>query len=95
MFVSGENEKCYSVAFSPDGTKVISSSSDNTIRLWDVKTGKAIGESWQDYNDSIHSVAFSPDGTKVVTGDFYNSAVQLWDVEMGKAIGEPTFRPPF
>jgi WD40 repeat protein len=35
----GHSEVISSVAFSPDGARVLSGSGDTTIRLWDVATG--------------------------------------------------------
>ena len=32
----------YTVAFSPDGQTVLTGSSDNTVRLWDVRSGQSI-----------------------------------------------------
>ncbi|KIJ30639.1 hypothetical protein M422DRAFT_267789 [Sphaerobolus stellatus SS14] len=77
-----------SVAFSPDGKYIVSGSSDHTIRLWSVETGKAVGEPYQGHTDSVQSVAFSPDGKYIVSGSS-DHTIQLWSVETGKAIGQP------
>ena len=69
----------YDVAFSPDGEKVITGSSDNTARLWDARTGAALGESMR-HKHIVEAVAFSPDGQKVITGSSDNTA-RLWDIQ--------------
>ena len=33
-----------SVAFSPDGTRIVSGSADNTVRVWDAATGQPVGQ---------------------------------------------------
>ena len=33
----------FSVAYSPDGTKILTGSWDNTAQLWDVETRRRIG----------------------------------------------------
>ncbi|MGH6937195.1 MAG: WD40 repeat domain-containing protein, partial [Methylocella sp.] len=59
----------YSVAFSPDGARVLTGSRDNTARLWDAATGKEI-RAFTGHEDIISSVAFSPDGARVLTGSW-------------------------
>jgi WD40 repeat protein len=63
-----------SVAFSPDGKQVVSSSDDNTVRLWDAVTGAAL-QTLTGHSDTVRSVAFSADGKQVVSGS--NNKVRL------------------
>ena len=87
------------VAFSPDGTKLISGSEDHTAQLWNAEDGKPL--LWNEatgaplvlpHQDSVQAVAFSPDGQRVMTGSFDRTA-QLWDVETGRAIDPPLAHP--
>src|SRR6516225_4674701 len=47
-----------SVAFSPDGTRIVSGGADHTVRLWDAATGRRIGEPQGDHGDVLMHVAF-------------------------------------
>ena len=40
--LKGHSDVVTSVAFSPDGKKIVSGSEDMTIRVWDAETGKEI-----------------------------------------------------
>jgi WD40 repeat protein len=53
------------VSFSPDGTKVASGSNDNTVKLWDVASGKCLQTLKGKY---IWGHSFSPNGMIVVLG---------------------------
>jgi WD40 repeat protein len=54
-----------SLAISPDGRLVAASSSDRTVWLWQVETGKALGA--MRGQGPIFQVAFTPDGRRLVT----------------------------
>ena len=80
--VTGNSRFVTSVAFSPDGSRIVSGSNDVTIRLWDVSTGQQIGEPLTGHSSYVNSVAFSPDGSLIVSGS-ENETIRLWDVSTG------------
>lgn len=66
----------FALAFSRDGTRLLASCNDGTIRLWDVATGQEAlvlrGEAGEFYG-----AAFSHDGSRIVAGcdDF---KIRIW-----------------
>ncbi|KIK62244.1 hypothetical protein GYMLUDRAFT_995037, partial [Collybiopsis luxurians FD-317 M1] len=79
-----------SVAFSPNGTRVVSGSEDSTIRIWDVFTSTQIGDPLLGHDDSIFSVAFSFDGNRIVSGS-KDGTVRIWNATTGNQIGNPLY----
>ncbi|MDO9310524.1 MAG: hypothetical protein Q7T85_02385, partial [Nitrosomonas sp.] len=72
-----------SIAFSLDGPRMVITSVDNTVCVWNVQTGKALGGAIQ-HEDAVLSAAFSADGTRVVTTSRDKTA-RVWDAQTGKA----------
>jgi WD40 repeat protein/serine/threonine protein kinase len=75
-----------SVAFSPDGTRIVTGSYDKTARVWDARTGTPLLE-MKGFKEVVRSVAFSPDSTRIVTGSFDKTA-KVWDARTGTPLLE-------
>ena len=61
VVLEGHTEAIYCIAFSPNGELLAPGSGDNSVRMWDVKTGNELFFSLE-HNREVHSVAFSTDG---------------------------------
>ncbi|KAI5892000.1 WD40 repeat-like protein [Schizophyllum commune H4-8] len=74
-----------SIAFSPDGAKIIAG--DHELRIWDAETGRQIGSAMRGHERLVCSVAFSPDGSTIASGS-YDCTVRLWNANTGQQQGE-------
>ncbi len=77
----------FAAALSPDGRRVVTASADHTARMFEVATGKQIGEPMKHF-DAVLSASFSPDGIRVVTTS-RDKSLRLWDAASGRPIGQP------
>jgi WD40 repeat protein/tRNA A-37 threonylcarbamoyl transferase component Bud32 len=71
----------YSVAFSPEGDRLLGACTDGAARIWDAHTGALI-ESLELHDDYFYFAAWSPDGERVATAGAKGS-VGLWDASTG------------
>lgn len=62
---SGHTDPVLSTAWSPDGTRVVSTSMDSTVQAWDARNGKLL---WKREFAGARHVAWSPDGQSVAVG---------------------------
>ena len=79
------------MAFSPDGTWIASSASDETVRIWETATG---GPCWPlpRQSDQVWDVAVSPDGLWIASGA---DGIKVWDVATGREWGFSAPGPVF
>ncbi|KAL9029160.1 MAG: hypothetical protein Q9196_002574 [Gyalolechia fulgens] len=76
----------YGVAFSPDGSSIVSVGADKRIFLYDGKTGEAKTEIGAgEHTGSIFSVSWAKDSKQFVTSSA-DQTVKIWDAEAGKAV---------
>src|SRR5271155_1168351 len=62
----GHSDSANSVVFSPDGSRVVSTSADRPAGLWDRERGPC-QHALEGHADSVNSVVFSPDGSRVAS----------------------------
>jgi WD40 repeat protein len=80
----GHTDAVLSVAFSPDGVLLATTSRDKTARLWDVANGRNV-RTLTGHTGFVWGVPFSPDGALIATISDDNTA-RLWDVATGRNV---------
>jgi len=85
--LKGHTDSVTSVAYSPDGRHIISGSDDHTIRIWNAKTGTAVG-ALKGHTRPVSSVAYSTDGRHIISGSD-DHTIRIWDAKAGIAVGDP------
>ncbi len=75
-------------SLSPDGLRVLSASTDRTIRIWNTLTYAPTGIPLEGHESNVNCVAFSPSGLQAVSGSRDNT-LRLWDTKAYAQIGDP------
>jgi WD40 repeat protein/serine/threonine protein kinase len=82
--LQGHTSSVTSVAMSPDGRHIVSGSEDNTLRVWDLVTGRCLN-TLQGHTGEVESVAVSPDGRHIVSGSS-DSTLRVWELGTGRCL---------
>ena len=61
--------------------------SNKTIQVWNVQTGRQVGNTLHGHTDHIRSVAFSPDGRHIVSGSD-DMTIRVWDAQTDNQLGD-------
>ncbi len=73
MTVKGHGPR-RAVAFSPDGSRIVSAGSDGTVLLLDSATGE-VALSFPAYQSEVVCAQFSPDGTRIVSAGYGQTGI--------------------
>jgi WD40 repeat protein len=82
----GHDAPVLSLTFSSDGTKLLSSSIDDTAVLWNFESGAPL-KTFAGHGESIYRASFTTDGQRIVTGS-EDRTLRLWDAHDGRMIAE-------
>jgi WD40 repeat protein len=77
-----------SVAFSADGQRILSTSDDSTIRVWDSRTGALTLGPLVGHTAWVFVALFSPNGKHIVSGS-HDKTIRFWDAYQGHVHLEP------
>ena len=80
--LSGHIDLVNCVAFSLEGTSIVSGSCDMTVKLWDVQTG-GIVKTFSGHTRRVNSVSISADKKTVASGS-HDHTYRLWDIKTGR-----------
>jgi len=84
LALRGHSDVIKSVAFSPDGQRIVTGSNDQTAKVWDAASGREL-LTLTGHTDIIRSVAFSLDGQRIVTCSGDRTA-KVWETASGRQL---------
>lgn len=85
----GHEARIESIAFNHDGSRVVTTSQDRTVRLWDTEPSDL--DVLRGHRNYVYSVKFSPDGRRIFSGGWGGEinepgTLRVWDAETGTCI---------
>ncbi|MCB9265028.1 MAG: WD40 repeat domain-containing protein [Lewinellaceae bacterium] len=89
LFPQGHSSEVLSVAYNPDGCRILTGSLDNRAKVWDAQSGQCL-LTLQGHSDWVRSVVYSPDGGRIVSGaggvGSDDGTVKVWDAQTGQCL---------
>jgi WD40 repeat protein len=80
----GHADMVTACAVTPDGRRVVSASVDQTLRVWDLESGRAVA-TLVGHTAWVSACAVTPDGRRVVSASV-DQTLRVWDLESGRAV---------
>lgn len=84
MPLKGHSDRVEACAYSPDSSRIVSASADNTLKIWDAETGKEIA-TLKGHGSTVNACTYSPDGRRIISA-CEDGTLKVWDAQTGKEI---------
>jgi WD40 repeat protein len=72
------------VAYSPDGSRLVSGSGDGVVGVWDAATGEELAM-LAGHREAVTAVAYSPDGARIASA-LSDRTIRVWDARCGAEV---------
>ena len=82
--LEGHSDFVFAVAITGDRKLAVSASRDNTLKVWDLETGRAL-RTLEGHSDSVSGVAVTGDGKLAVSAS-WDKTLKVWDLKTGRAL---------
>lgn len=86
VFEIGAHTECVTaLAFTPDGTRLLSVSGDRSIGIWDARLFKPLARIQDAHSDLLESISVFPDGSRAATSG-RDGTIRIWDLEKNRTL---------
>jgi WD40 repeat protein len=79
--LSGHEQLCDAIAFSPDGSQLATGDQGGTVKIWDAASGQELLSLGS--GGVIHNLAYSPDGARLAAAN-EDGTLTIWDPTAGQ-----------
>ena len=76
--LSSHADEVKSLAISPDGKTLFSSSADKTIKIWQLSTGEVL-QTLTGHSGTVNAISLSPDGKLLASGSA-DKTIKIWQI---------------
>ncbi len=87
LTLKGHANSLYSVAYSPDGNRIVTGSADKTARVWDTVTGREV-LTLKGHENVVLKCLFTKDGNEIVTCGA-DGTIKVWERTPDFSMQEP------
>ncbi len=81
---TGHTDSLLSCAINSDGTRIVSSSKDKTLKVWGLATGQTL-LTLKGHTGTVNACSFNPDGCWIISAS-EDRTIKIWDASNGQEL---------